>query len=389
MGRPKAKGAPSEMDELLDKIAPDVPEPKEELEEELEAAPEAKTEPESKADQQISYSDAEFIKSQEQPAEPVEQLADDADDPEDDEPAPQEPEPSPSPEPQATVEQLEAMNKGLQNEVRKLREKAVARASQAVMAQPAPDASAAQPYPAHVPPEGHQQPGVEFDDMIVFADGKAGIDPTKFEAAVRRATAPDPRAVAQQENQRFHADFLASAETPEARAAHTHALTRTEQAYEHLQLSMQERAAQYGMTLEGARYDEVVGFLRQSGVLDEIGQVYPDVAPDFPAMLAASAMHSHEMMANALKGYVARNSQPLAPTPAPSVQVPVQSAPAATRPLPVTRAPSLGDVGTVSAEPTVSDKARFEQLDKEFAKNPMGFPAKKLAELERLEERFA
>jgi len=380
MGRPKSKGERSEVDEMLDAVAPIEPEPEEEIEAQSAAAPEPP------APKQITYDEGEQIGSQETEARKVAAEEDAPEDPDEvtaeaDDPAPAAaPAPSPSPDPKPTVEQLEAANQGLKREMQKLREKMGARKAQAQMQAPSPV------QPAPVPTEGPQP--VALDDMIVFQDGTAGIDPEKFDAAVRRATAPDPSVVRAQENQQFRSNFINSAETPEDRAAYSQALARGEQAYEHLELALQDRADQYGVSLQGASHDQVVGFLRQSGVMGEISTLYPDVAPDLPAMLAASSMHSHEMMADVLRGYAARNSATAPLAPPPGAQIPVQAAPSPVQPLPAERAPSLASVGESPQEPGPTDRARFEALGKKFDKNPLAFPAKELKELERLEERF-
>lgn len=383
MGRPKSKGERSEVDEMIDAAAPIAPDPEEDA---LEAGEIVGAEPAKEPEKPITHQESERLIQQEEEARKLAAGQEAEEEPakaaaEDDEPAPKEPEASPSPDPEPTAEQLKAVNQGLLTEIQKLREKAGARKAQTLG--PIPGVSPA--HPPHVPPEGHLQPGVTLDDMIVFKDGVAGIDQDKFQAAVRQATAPSPEQAAAQENQRFRSDFLGSAATPEERVTHHDALARTEQAYEHLQLTLQDRADKYSISLRGASHDDVVGFMRQSGVLDEISQQYPDVAESLPDIIAASAMGSHSMMARAIKGYVARNA---APAPALTPEVPAQSTPPTVQPLPTARAPSLAPVGASPQDPGSSDKARYEALGERFDKHPLALPEKELAELERLEARF-
>lgn len=384
MGRARKKGSKSEFDEVLDEIAPETEEdevveasPKEEFHQEVTQEPKEATEETPKKEEWVlSEEDAEAALQTEQEATQRNAEAK-AKTEQEVETAPVESAPSPSPEPAPTVEQLERVNQGLQNEIRKLREKSNA-FRQAQQAAPPP------PQPVQQVPVVDQGPDLE--DLIVYKDGAAGIDRDKLRQIIAQETAPDPASIAEAKNQQLRNTFMASATTPETRQVHTQALARTEQAFEHLQLSMRVRAQEYGIALESLPYDQMVGFLNQSGVLAEVGTQYPDVAPDFPAILAASAMSSQEMMGAALHSYVTRNSQ----TSPASPPAPVSGQPSvpAIQPLPVTRAPSLAGVGSATENPGTNDQARFTQLEKDFNADPDGIPKKSYEEMIRLETKL-
>ena len=380
MGRAKKKGAKSEFDEIMDEIAPEIAgedekTPKEEFHQEAtQATLETTKEAEEKELANQSLLIEQEAKQREAEAKAEESV----------EAAPVEPAASPSPDPVPSVEQLERVNQGLQNEIRKLREKSNAqRQAQQAQIQPAP-----QPQQVPVVDEGP-----DLEDLIVYKDGAAGIDRSKLREIISQETAPKQSDIDDAKNNEFRTSFMASATTPEAQQAHTQALARTEQGFEHLQLAMRVKAQEYGFPLETARYDQVVGFLNQSGVMSEVASLYPDVAPDFPAILAANAMGSMEMMSHAVQSYVTRNTAaPAAPngggggggdqTP----QTP--QVPASTQPLPVQRAPSLSGVGATPEDPGTNEQSRFNQLEKDFNDSPDDFPQADYQELIRLEAKF-
>ena len=383
MGRPNKKGAKSEFDEVLDEIAPETEEdevveaaPKEEFHQEVSQAPNETPH----RDEQEELANQALLIDQEadQKAEEAKKKAEAKLEEEPVETAPAAPVASPSPEPAPTAEQLERVNQGLQNEIRKLREKSNALRQAQQVAPPPP------PQPVQQVPVVEQGPDLE--DLIVYKDGAAGIDRDKLRQFIAQETAPSPKAVADAQDQQFKASFMASATTPEAHQAHTQALSRTEQALEHLHLSMRVTAQAQGIPIESMPYDQVIGFLNQSGVMAEVGAQYPDVAPSFPGLLAASAMASQEMMGAEMHSYVARNAQ-AAPA-SPPAPVRAQPAVQTIQPLPVSRAPSLAGVGSATENPGTNDQARFAQLEKDFNSDPDGTSKKSYEEMLRLETKL-
>lgn len=362
MGRPKRKGAPSEMDEMLEEAFPV------EDEEAKKPEPEAKKPEREFPDpemQQLSESERPEPEPEPEPTpEPV-------------------PEPEPAPEPvEWTAERIEALRReseGRQAEIARLRAKL---REQRPAAPPPPAPPVAPPSQAPAPDYGAE--------LIQVRDGRVRLDTDRLGQMIReealRITTPSPEQLRAERVKRDY-ESLRSDFVSENPAVNSAAIAHVEQAYEYLTLSAVQKAQEWGVPLGSMSFDERMDFYRQSGLFEAVSKNYPHLSEDLPDLLRYDALESKQGLREVLRRYSGRlvnalgtaQSRPAsAPAPAQQRYTPPVSQPA-----------DLSRAGTVTPKPAQRDRERLDALERKEDENPVnGLSAREIEELEALREKL-
>jgi len=369
MGRPKEKGAKSEMDEMLDEALG--------ADDRVDADSGPEVTKSSAAD---DASEREESKA----SEPERAEAADSDD-DDPEPIEAKPDPAAEVERERTLrEAAERQSAAIRRELVEMRAKL---RSQSQRTEYAPNPSQpAQEAQAPIQPE---KP-LSGEDLIRFQNGQIALDVEKIRRLAReeamQATMPDPRAARQQQIvQDYNAmkdEFVR--ENPQL---HSHAMSHAEQAYEFLTLASQAKAQEWGLDLGRMNFDGRMDFLNTSGVMNEVAQRFPHLAPELPELLRADALESREGMRTVLRRYAQQLSQVLGGSPATAHPAPSQSRPVYQPP--TNPPPDLSKVGTGTPEPARAEKERLAELEKRENADPLfGISAGEAKELSRLRQKL-
>lgn len=367
MSRPKQKGQKSEMDEMLDEALGEVAV-------DADAGP-AEAAPEK----------PERVEAKEPEPEPAQVEKDDEAEPV---------EAKPATEIDAELkrerelrEASERQSAAIRRELVEMRAKLRA---QSQRTEYAPNPS--QPAPPTQPEPRHEAPApLRGEDLIQFQNGQIGLNVDKLQQLIdqraAQATMPDPREVQRQrvasEYQKLKDEFVG--ENP---ALHSQAMSHVEQAYEFMSLASQAKAQEWGVDLGRLNFDGKMDFLNTSGVMGEVAQRFPHLAPEFPELLRSDALESREGMRTVLRRY----AQQLTTVLGGAAATPTQSQPAPSRPLyqpPTNAPPDLSKVGSGTPEPNRAERERLAELEKLEAKDPLfGMSAGELKEMERLRRKF-
>lgn len=295
----------------------------------------------------------------------------------DPEPVKGEPEPegdtSPKPEPVAAQEtDAQRREKALRAEIAKLRQAARDREQRESMRFAPPPVQAvpveaAAKKPAGVPVR------VSDDGSSVYVD-PAELDRLVEERAARAVEErmkPTPEQVKQALAQRTIGAFMA--ENP----AHAEVASRTGEALQFVNLSLRNAIQQAGVVPYSS--DDLISIARESGLSQQFGEFFPDLAPHLEELIEADATENVAWKARIMRRIAAStDSEGMAP--------PVDiRRPAGPQLRSVANAPrSLASKGGQRSASLSPDQQEFETLEREFRRDIVFFPPENRRRLEEL-----
>lgn len=269
----------------------------------------------------------------------------------------------------------EAAQKAMREEIVRLRMKARMQQASGGAAQAPNPAAPAQP-PTTVPVSHQNQPQAGTQgpsgDGLLWENGHARVDPAFIHAYVEAAMRPDPQVAAAQREESLRRTFIGMDDGSRDRAA---TYSRADEALDYFQLKMWDVAQTQGADLSGLGIDGILSVAEGSGLMEEIRQHYPDIAPHVPDFLIAGTLpdtHGELAMRQALSRYHADRMAAQKPAQAPqsgTKDVRIQNTAKGT--VDPNRPPSTARVGSPPTGDNASSKAQREvELTDKLSANP-------------------